>query len=502
MAIKITLLAAFFISMIAIGIYCSKKASTASDFVLGGRSVGAWFTAFAYGTSYFSAVIFVGYAGQFGWTFGISAFWIGIGNVILGSLLAWLILAKRTRIMTNALEVSTMPSFFAKRYDSVSLKYIAAFIVFIFLIPYSASVYKGLSDLISLAFGIGSEYFPLCILIMALITAFYVVLGGYMATALSSFIQGILMLVGIVCVLVSVLSGNGGLVTALSELSKIEDAAGNSGVFTSVFGPQPLDLFAVVILTSVGTWGLPQMVHKFYTIKDDNAVKRGTIISTVFALVVAGGSYFLGGFARLLKTDVPLASDGSVAFDQIIPTMLNVMIAPEVLDIMLGLVLVLVFSASMSTLSSIVISSSSTFVLDFLVPVFPVLKDQKKQVVWMRMLCFVFILLSALIAIIAFYDASFITTLMGISWGALSGAFTGPFFYGLFWKKATKTSVFSCFAISLLIIVSNMFIGFTTPTIAAAIAILSSFVTVPLVSLFTKKVSKEHLENVFNCFNK
>ena len=97
---KIIMLFLFFGVMVGVGIYCRKKATNVSGFVLGGRSVGPWLTAFAYGTSYFSAVIFIGYAGQFGWKFGIASTWIGIGNAAVGSLLAWVILGRRTRIMT------------------------------------------------------------------------------------------------------------------------------------------------------------------------------------------------------------------------------------------------------------------------------------------------------------------------------------------------------------------------------------------------------------------
>ena len=98
------MLIVFFGVMIGIGFYCRRHATDVNGFVLGGRSVGPWLTAFAYGTSYFSAVIFVGYAGQFGWKYGIASTWIGIGNALIGSMLAWVILGRRTRIMTQHLE--------------------------------------------------------------------------------------------------------------------------------------------------------------------------------------------------------------------------------------------------------------------------------------------------------------------------------------------------------------------------------------------------------------
>ena len=300
MVIKILLLVVFFSTMIGIGLYCRKHSTDVNGFVLGGRSVGPWLTAFAYGTSYFSAVIFVGYAGQFGWKYGIAATWAGIGNAILGSLLAWVVLGRRTRIMTQHLNSATMPDFFAKRFDSKSLKIWASVITFIFLIPYTASLYNGLSRLFGMAFNID---YSVCVIVMAILTGIYVVTGGYMATAINDFIQGCIMLVGIVAVILAVMNSKGGFMEAYQGMAQVMDQSVTSvpGMFASFFGPDPAGLLGVVLLTSLGTWGLPQMVQKFYAIKSEDAINKGMIISTIFAFVVAGGCYFLGGFGRLFS---------------------------------------------------------------------------------------------------------------------------------------------------------------------------------------------------------
>lgn len=304
--------------MIGIGVYYRRKSASVNDFVLGGRGLGAWFTAFAYGTSYFSAVIFVGYAGKFGWNYGVASTWVGIGNAVIGSWLAWKVLGRRTRIMSKHLEAKTMPEYFEKRYNSKPLKIVSALIVFVFLIPYTASVYNGLSRLFEKGFGIPYKY---CIIGMAVFTAVYVIMGGYKATALNDFIQGIVMLVGIAAVVLAVLGENGGLENSFDLLGDISDANGDNGAYSSLFGPDPINLAGVVILTSLGTWGLPQMVQKFYAIKDDKAIKTGTIVSTFFAVVVAGGCYFLGGFGRLFVKSVDGLPEGG--FDGIVPTMME-----------------------------------------------------------------------------------------------------------------------------------------------------------------------------------
>lgn len=486
---KVLMIVLFFAITVVIGIVCRKKAGSVGDFVLAGRSVGPWLTAFAYGTSYFSSVVFVGYAGQFGWNFGVSATWIGIGNALIGSLLAWVILGRRTRIMTKHFESATMPDFFAKRFGCSKLKIVASVIIFVFLVPYSASVYKGLSQLFAMAFGIDFIY---CIIGIAVLTAIYVVVGGYMATAINDMVQGIIMIVGIILVIAAVLSGNGGFTKSMELLSQIpsETTPNLDGAFASFFGPDPLNLLGVVILTSLGTWGLPQMVHKFYTIKNEKAIKAGTIISTAFALVIAGGSYFMGSFGRLYYTPV----DGKVVFDEIVPSMLGGCLP----DLLIGVVLILVLSASMSTLSSLVITSSSTFTLDFLKAIWFKDMKPKTQVVIIKALCAFFVLLSVLIAI---NPNNLITTLMSLSWGALAGAFLGPFLYGLFWKGVTQASVWASFAAGIGITGVNLVFPFTAPTMAGAIAIVASLVIVPLVSLVTPKLSKDHVEEAFSCYN-
>jgi len=499
MAIKIILLILFFAVMVSIGIYCRRHAGSVNGFVLGGRSVGPWLSAFAYGTSYFSAVIFVGYAGQFGWKYGIASTWIGIGNALLGSLLAWVVLGRRTRVMTQHLDSATMPQFFGKRYDSNALKIAAAVITFVFLIPYTASLYNGLSRLFGMAFNID---YSVCVIAMAALTGVYVIIGGYMATAINDFVQGLIMLGGIVAVVAAVLRSQGGFLSALDGLARVSDPTVSStpGVFASFFGPDPLNLLGVVILTSLGTWGLPQMVQKFYAIKSEKSIAAGTVISTGFAIVVAGGCYFLGGFGRLFSDKI----DISQGYDAIIPTMLS-----GLPDILIGIVVILVLSASMSTLSALVLASSSTLTLDLIKGTFIKKMDEKRQIFFMRVLIVVFVAISVIIALYQYRsNVTFIAQLMGISWGALAGAFLAPFLYGLYSKKVSAASCWVCFLFSSFFMTYNMLARKTLPVIlqspinAGAFCMIMGLIIVPLVSLFTPKPGKELVENCFSCYDR
>ena len=506
MVIKILLTLIFILVMVGVGVYSRKQARSVDGFVLGGRSVGPWLTAFAYGTSYFSAVVFVGYAGQFGWKYGLSATWIGVGNAIIGSLLAWIMLGRRTKLMTQHIDSRTMPDFFGTRFDSQGLRVVASIIAFVFLIPYTAGVYKGISTLFEMGFGIPYEY---CVVIMAIFTAVYVILGGYKATAMNDFIQGIIMLFGIVTVIAVVLNSQGGLTSAIQKMAEMPsdtDATVNGG-FASWFGPDPWNLLGVIILTSLGTWGLPQMVGKFYSITDEQAIHRGTVISTIFAFVVAGGCYFLGGFGRLFGMP-PVLPNGRLDFDSIVPSMLVTL--P---DFIIALVVLLVLSASMSTLASLVLTSSSTMTLDLIyrdkksapgeveegsIDDLVAEKIERGKVVVMRVLIVFFIVISLMIAL---NPPTFIAQLMGISWGALAGAFLAPFMMGLYWRNTTTASVWACFTWGVGLTVVNMLIGNPiNPINCGAIAMVGGFVVVWLVSLFTKKLPRDAVDKIFECY--
>ncbi|MBR5479750.1 MAG: sodium:solute symporter [Clostridia bacterium] len=485
----------FSLLMVTIGIKSYGKTKNMQDFLLGGRKIGAWMSAFAYGTSYFSAVIFIGYAGKTGWNIGLGGIWVGIGNALLGSALAWLLLAKRTHRMTRTLEANTMPEFFAKRYKDPKMKIYSALIIFIFLLPYAASVYMGLGYLFNSIFpGVPVET---CMIIIAVLSAFYLVLGGYVATAITDFIQGVIMLAGIVVMVICIVTNPqvGGIAAGLEKLKGIDVN------LTNIFGGVNwLTLLSTVLLTSFGTWGLPQMVHKFYAIKDDAAIKKGTIIATVFAAIIGCGAYFSGIFGRLfLNNTLPVEG-----YDKVVPDMLIAALGNDVFgNVVLSVILLLILSASMSTLSSVVLASSSAISVDLLEQVKPDV-DKKKQMLFMRTLCCVFVILSCACAI---GKISFIIALMSFSWGTVSGCFIGPYVWGLYSKKVTKAGAWSGMIAGLvtvlsLVIVTTAVSGFSAATanspLYGVIAMVVSIIIVPLVSMFTRKLNCADVDAAFS----
>lgn len=413
-----------YIALIAgIAIWSSRRVKTLNQFVLGGRDMGPWLSAFAYATSYFSSVVFIGYAGSLGWKFGISVVLIGVGNALIGSFLAWKVLGEPTRKMTKELGAATMPELFAARYKSKGLKLLSAVVIFIFLTPYSASVYQGLGYLFEQAFGIPFAY---CMVAMAVLTALYLLVGGYVATAWVDLVQGIFMLVGVGVMIFFVLRDMGGLSQALTTLGEMAPAN------ATLPGPDVPGLLWLILLTSIGAWGLPQMAHKFYAVRDAKSIKTGTVVSTVFALLISGGAYFVGAFGRVALGNVPPvdAVTGLVNYDMVMPTMLM----QAMPDLFLGLIVVLVLAASMSTLSSLVMTSASAIVIDLFKTAKPEMSDKTAKR-WMQILCLAFVVISLFIA---FNKDTPIYAMMSFSWGTVAGCCLGPYLFGVLWKRATK----------------------------------------------------------------
>ncbi len=483
--IGIVFLGVFLALMTGIGIWGMRRTKTLNDFFLGGRTLGPWVSAVAYGTSYFSAVLFIGFAGKQGWLFGLNALWIAGGNALFGGLLAWLVLAKRTRRMTQNLDAMTMPEFLQERYGALHLKPIAACIVFLFLLPYSASVFKGLGHLFEASFHIS---YDLALIIMIGFTGVYLVLGGYFAIAVTDFIQGIIMFFGAITMVAVLFSQGGGFAAVLSEVSRVYPSH-----VPAAQQPSVLTILSLVFMTSFGTWGLPQMVQKFYAVKDERVIKTAAIVTTLFAAVVGFSAYLAGVSTHIFFTPetLPRAANGAVLYDLMIPTLLTTRL-PELL---MALILLLVLSASMSTLSSLVLVSSSSVAIDLYPGRSEAGTGKDKSVAMMRFLSALFVLISYFISR---YQIEVIVTLMSLSWGAVAGSFGAPYIYGLFWRRATKAGAYAGLFAGLGTEIALFYLfGPANSPLAACAAMIVPFAVVPLVSAFTKAPEEKILDRAF-----
>ncbi len=485
--LAITLTAVYIAAMILIGVWGMRRTKTLNDFFLGGRSIGPWMSAFAYGTTYFSAVLFIGFAGKLGWGFGLPVMWIAVGNAAVGALLAWLVLGRRTRRMTQNLDAMTMPEFFQERFGARYVKMLAATIIFVFLIPYSASVFTGLAYLFKINFNIS---YDLALVVMIAITGVYLVLGGYFAVTLTDFIQGLIMIVGSILMIGIMTDKAGGIGTAIQTIQTQYAAH-----VPAAKQPGALLLGALVFMTSFGVWGMPQMVQKFYSIKDERMIMRAAIVTTVFAVIITFAAYFNGALAHVFLDSPIMGDDGKPAFDQMIPQLLKSHLPP----VLMAVILLLVLSASMSTLSSLVLVSSSAIAIDLYKGHINPGVSKEGSLLLMRVLSALFILLSYFIAK---YKLAIIVTLMSISWGAVAGAFMAPFLFGLYWRRTTLAGIYAGMLTGLATAIGLFFwLGAAKAPIGAAAAMLVPFAVVPLVSLFTAPPSTQLLDKAFAGIN-
>ncbi len=505
MVLDYVILGLYAIGMVAIAFYTRNRSKSVNDFLLAGKNgLNGWMSAFAYGTTYFSAVIFIGYAGKFGSQYGLASVWIGIGNAIIGSLFAWLVLAKRTKNMTTRLQAKTMPEFFEKRYGNKRLKLVSAVIIFLFLIPYSASVYNGLSSLFGIVFNIPGW---VIMLVLAALTALYLFFGGYFATALSDFIQGIIMLIGVVAMVICFMNHENiqwdlSILTNSSELGWFTFSSTNTGLYGNT-----MSLLSLIFLTSFGVWALPQTIHKYYAVRDNKAIMQGTVVSTAFALIIGFGAYFTGALSAFF----PEVS--SVGADNIVPHMLKIVIPTG----LVGVIAVLILSASMSTLSSVSLASASVVAVDIYKGRINPEADDKKVNVTMKVLCLIFIAVSVILAILnEQFQISAIAYLMGLSWGVLAGCFIGPYVLGLLWKKVTTPAVWTSIIGSLILTVVLIFVfgydkngwacsfgtalqsGIGCSPMIGVICMAYSLISTAIVSLFTKAPDEQTLAVAFD----
>ena len=499
---QMIILIIYVLIMLAIGYWSMKKTKNIGDFFLGGRSLGPWMSAFAYGTTYFSAVLFIGYAGKLGWGFGIHTMWIVLGNTIVGTLLAWMVLAGRTREMTTKLNAITMPEFLAARYNSKILQVLSAIVIFIFLVPYSASVMMGLSYLFEMTLKLD---YNMTVIFLTLLTGVYLVMGGYFAVAVSDFIRGIIEFIGVMLMVYLLADKVGGFAVATNTLmidpsmapGLAEKATKILGTgFLTVTVPGWLTLLSLVLITSFGPWSLPQMVQKFYSIRSKMDIKRAMTIASIFALFMAFGAYYSGALTHIFyNTGLPadLMGPKGPIFDKIMPHFITTVGLPELLVV---IIVLMVFSASMSSLSSLGLVSSSAIAVDVYGAFVDRHANQKKTMQLMRILCAVFVGLTLYFAL---EKPTFIVNLMVISWSTLAGVFLAPYIYGLFWRRTTLPGVFAGIIVGLTcaIVLFNAW-GSAGVPFAGAITMFLPMIVVPIVSLMTKPMSAEHIEKVFS----
>jgi SSS family solute:Na+ symporter len=458
----IIVLAIYLVILAGIGVLTSRRLKSSSDFALGGRSIGPWVTALSFVAAYFSSVLIIG-GGGFGYRFGLATLWIGAANVLIGCLLAWILLGKRIRKLTEETDSMTISEFLGKRYRSPSVMIFSAAIIFLFLIIYNVSVVKGMANAIQVLMDVP---YIAGVLISGIIIVFYVSVGGYFAVVWTSFIQAWIMIAGLLLLTGFTLDKVGGLAAAAERLAAMDPGYVNT---PGVWGWAGLISYCLVV--SLGTWGMPQLVIRFYSIKNTRVLRLGTVVVTAGA-AIALLPYLNGAIARIFHPD--LASP-----DLAIPTLTRSILPPIAAAVFLAGVI----AAGMSTFAGVLIITSTSLVRDIFKGALKCDLTAAQELTFARRASALVGVVSLLIAV---RPPGLILVLTAFAWAVIASTNLWPLLFGIYWKRTSPTSTLASMVIGAGTAIAWTVVGkpfglhgFIAGTAAALITILAGTLAAP-----------------------
>jgi len=396
----------------AIGMVMSGRSKNAGDFAIGGRTVGPWVTALSFVAAYYSSVVIIG-GGAFGWRYGLSTLWVGAGNVLIGTTLAWIILGRRIRRFTGNLDAMTLPGFFYGRYGNPEARIFSAAVTALFLIIYNVSVLKGMANafevLMELPYWSG-------VVISGVVILFYTSVGGYLAVVWTSMVQALVMIAALTLLTFMALQRVGGMSELVTRLGSIDpglvDTPGSWGW---------AGLVSFTLIVSLGTWGMPQLLVRFYSIGND----KGTVVVTLGASI-ALLPYLNGAIARVLVPQLESA-------DQAIPALTRLVLN----DLGGALFLAGVVAAGMSTFAGVLIIISSSMVRDVWVQGLGRELSPQTELRANRIMSVAVGLVSLLIAL---KPPALVLVLTAFSWAVIASTNLWPLLFGVYWKRTSPAA--------------------------------------------------------------
>lgn len=414
--ILVIVFALYLLILFLIGLLSRKATATKEDFYLGGRRIGVWVSSFSFVSAYYSSVVIIG-GGGFGYKYGMATLWVAAINVLLGTTLAWIILGKRTRELTQKYNAVTLPEFLAKRYQSRTLQIISGLIIAIFLIVYNVSILKAMANISQVLMNVS---YLQGLLISGLIIIIYVSLGGYLAVVWTGFFQAWLMIIGLLLLTFFTLTKVGSFSNIFIRLSEINQ---NLIETPGVWGWSGLVSYCMIV--SFGVWGMPQLVARFYSIRDTKVLRIGTVLATLSASI-AFLPYFNGAASRIL---FPNLANPDLAIPNLVKTVLS--------PISQAIFLTGVMAAGMSTFSAVLITAVSSLVKDFYEDGLNKKLDPQTHLRYARLASMTIGILSLIVAI---KPPAMILVLTAFSWAVIAGANLWPFFFSLYLKRLSKTA--------------------------------------------------------------
>jgi SSS family solute:Na+ symporter len=418
-----TVLALYAAVLIAAGVWTSRRTRNASDFYIGGRQVGPWVTAFSFVAAYFSSVVIVG-GGAFGYRFGMSTIWIAASNVLIGCTLAWIVLGRRLWQFSRRLDAMTIPGFIGKRYGSHGAQLFSAVVIFLFMIVYNVSVLQGMGRILE---GLMGMPYVQGVLVSGAVILIYVAFGGYLAVVWTSFLQAWVMLFALILLAVVALSAAGGIHAVNARLAAVDPGLVST---PGAWGWQGLVSYCLIV--SLGVWGMPQLLVRFYSMENARVLRLGTVLATLGG-AMAVLPYLTGAVSRTL---LPALENPDLA----IPTLTKTVLNPWGGAVFLAGVL----AAGMSTFASVLIIVSAAIVQDLRRPL-PVQSGRGREaagpgsaardVLVGRLASLAAGLVSLAVAL---RPPALILVVTAFSWAVIASACLWPTVLGVYWKRGTR----------------------------------------------------------------
>jgi len=474
-AVYSIVLGLYLVLLIGLGMWMGKRTRSAADFYIGGRQVGPWVTAFSFVAAYFSSVVIVG-GGAFGYRFGMSTLWIAATNVLIGCTLVWIVMGKRLWQFTTRLDTMTIPGFIGKRYGAREAEVFSALIIFVFMIVYNVSVLVGMGRIMEGLMGIP---YTTAVIIAGLIILAYVSIGGYLAVVWTSFIQAWIMIFGLLLLAFATLGRVGGLTAGVTKLAAMDPGLVET---PGVWGWGGLVSFALIV--SLGVWGMPQLLVRFYSMKSTRVLRLGTVLATLGG-AMAVLPYMTGALSRLLLP--PLENP-----DLAIPMLTEMVLNPWGGAIFLAGVM----AAGMSTFASVLIVVSGAIVrdlrrtsaLDRASSDAGSASSASREVLLGRLAS----LVAGLIALaVAYRPPALVLVITAFAWAVIASACLWPVVLGVYWKRGTRAGATSSMlvgvAVALAWMIAGKVLGGNPLGLHGFIpGVLVSLAVFVLVSLFTK----------------
>ena len=420
--------------MVGIGAWYSKKNKNTDDFYLGGRKLGPLVTAMSAEASDMSSYLLMGLPGL-AVVYGIAeASWTAIGLAV-GTYVNWLLVAKRIRLYSHKINAVTIPEFFAKRFhdNAKVLSLIAALIIIIFFVPYTASGFSACGKLFSSLFGVD---YQIAMIISAVVIVLYTTLGGFSAASTTDLIQSIVMTVALFVVVGFGVSQAGGVHAVLENASQLPAYFSLTSTGDGAGGTTPYGGLTIVstLAWGLGYFGMPHILLRFMAIEDSKKLKTSRRIASVWVVISMAVAIFIGtvGVGMIGAGVLDGGFDGERVIIEISKLLSTYGIFPALVA---GVILSGILAATMSTADSQLLAASSSASQDIFISFFKVKLSQKKAMLIARASV---VLISVIGVIIALDENSSIFRVVSFAWAGFGAAFGPLVLFSLFWKRTNK----------------------------------------------------------------